>query len=321
MSANEDYSGVTTLVLGASGFIGRWVARQLCEQDADVHLAVRNKARAVEIFDRFSVAGAVHEVDLSESAQVDELIQRVAPASTFNLAGYGIGPDEKDEPTGQCINADLPATICQSVSRLGAGNWPGQQVVHAGSAAEYGENLEGFAESGKANPSTLYGVTKLSGTKALAACANDLGVKAATARIFNAYGPGERSARLLPSLIKAAKAGTSISLTSGSQKRDFIYVEDIAEGLLRLGRAQNVQYHTMNLATGTFTTVKTFIETAAQSLGMGMHQLKFGSISMNERERDWNMDTNAVPVSRLFETLDWLPTTSVASGITKTINF
>ena len=321
MSAKDEYSGATVLVLGASGFIGRRVSRRLCNRGADVHLAVRNKAKALDIFNRYSVDGTAHEVDLSDTTQVDGLYQRVRPDITFNLAGYGIGPDERDGHAARRINADLPAFICRAASRFGTGNWAGQQIVHAGSAAEYGDNLDGFAESGSTDPTSLYGVTKLEGTRALSAVAEELGVAAVTARIFNAYGPGERAGRLLPSLIEAAKTGTEVRLTDGRQKRDFIYVDDIAEGLLRLGRVRDSQYHTFNLATGTFTTVKCFVEMAAQVLGLGARQLKFGSISMAEQERGWNMDTEAVPVGRLRQTLNWTPSTSVATGIAKTIKF
>ena len=321
MSSNNDYAGAVVLVLGASGFIGRWVTRRLLRHGASVHLTVRNETSAVGVFDRYSITGVVHNVDLSDSTQIDSLYQRVEPDITFNLAGYGMGPGEHDEATASRINSDLPAAICRASWRFGSGNWSGQQIVHAGSAAEYGENLEGFSEIGSTNPSTLYGISKLAGTRALAASSEKLGAKSVTARIFNAYGPGERSGRLLPSLIEAARAETSIRLTDGSQKRDFTYVEDIAIGLLRLGRVTDTEYPVMNLATGTFTTVHSFVNMAAQVLGMSQHQLKFGAISMPERERDWNIDTKAVPVARLQKVLNWLPTTSVALGISQTCEF
>src|SRR5262249_26583968 len=58
------YRGIRAVVLGAGGFIGRWVARSLCEQDASLFLFVRDAERAKRIFSIFGIRGAVVEFDL-----------------------------------------------------------------------------------------------------------------------------------------------------------------------------------------------------------------------------------------------------------------
>ena len=137
---------------------------------------------------------------------------------------------------------------------------------------------------------------------------------ALTARLFTVYGPGEHSGRLLPSLIHAAEAGTAIDLTEGSQERDFTYVEDVAEGLLRLAESDFEPGEVVNLATGRLTSVREFVLTAAEELGLSDEQLRFGALST----RDEEMAHAPVSVDRLAELLGWLLPTSVREGIRKT---
>src|SRR5439155_25919027 len=93
------------------------------------------------------------------------------------------------------------------------------------------------------------------------------------------YGPGEQADRLLPSLQRAAVASTRVSLTAGDQLRDFTYVEDVAEGLLRLAAAETrPQAAIVHLATGRLTSVRTFAETAAAVFGIDPLRLDFGAM-------------------------------------------
>jgi nucleoside-diphosphate-sugar epimerase len=107
-------------------------------------------------------------------------------------------------------------------------------------------------------------------------------------------------------------------LTSGEQLRDFAYVEDVAEGLLRLGLAQANPGQIVDLATGQLTSVRRFIEVAAPVLGIPNHCLQFGTIAMPEREKDWDREQVPVAVRQLRRLTGWLPTTGIEQGIRKT---
>ena len=59
------YRGITAMVLGASGFIGRWVARALSECGANVCLVVRDEVAARRIFKTYDIDGEVFRLDLT----------------------------------------------------------------------------------------------------------------------------------------------------------------------------------------------------------------------------------------------------------------
>lgn len=305
------------LVLGASGFIGRWVSRLLCRNGTRPYLMVRDVESAERIFSSYEVNGEIINLDLQRFDSVGELISKIKPALIFNLAGYGVDRTERDEETAYRINADLIEVICQAMAGVGVSTWPGRQIVHVGSALEYGEIGGNLAEDSPVNPTTLYGQSKLKGTNLLSDWSRKAGIKGLTARLFTVYGPGEHQGRLLPSLLKAAKDGRPLALTAGEQKRDFTYVEDVAEGLLRLAASDTQGGEVVNLATGRLTTVHNFIKTAASILNIPTHNLQFGVIPTRSEE----MQHDPITIDRLRRLVGWAPATEIAEGIQRTNSF
>jgi UDP-glucose 4-epimerase len=306
------YRDTRVLVLGASGFIGRWVTRRLMEMDADLVVAVRNPASMEDE----ALPGSPLQVDLLDFGAVSDLIDQTRPAVIFNLAGYGIDPNERLEDKARLINSELPPLLLESLHPLSGPQWRGQRIVHTGSALEYGKCGGDLAESTTAEPTTLYGRTKLAGTQSLQEASISSGIASVTARLFTVYGPGERPGRLLPSLLETARTGSCLEMTAGTQMRDFTYVEDIAEGLLRLGTVQTLQPNIVNLATGLLLTVRQFIETAAEILGIPEDHLKFDTLPVRQEE----MEHEPVSIRKLEELTSWAPSVSISQGIMRTRN-
>ncbi len=322
MSAPADaslavYRGRRALVLGASGFIGRWVARSLCQRHADVALAVRDRRAAEALFARYQVEGAIHETDLCDFEAVTRLIRAVGPSIVFNLAGYGVDRTEQDEQAAYAINARLVRCVAQELATGHDTKWSGQNLVHAGSVLEYGSIDEPLTEDHPARPTTLYGKSKLAGSAFLASESGRLGIKAVTARLFTVYGPGEHPGRLLPSLLDTARSGYALCLTAGSQVRDFTYVADVAEGLLRLGLSAAAGGTVVHLTRGRPLSVRAFVETARNLLHIPPDLLKFGTISTHWVETD-RLD---VPLDRLRRLIGWVPPTDIPEGIRRTVKF
>lgn len=301
------YKDTRVLVLGASGFIGRWVASRLVQTGADLVMAVRNASSMQN--QQFS--GEILEIDLQDFDSVTEMILHVSPMVVFNLAGYGIDPVERDEAKTWRINADLLPVLVKAMSRIPVTRWRGQRIVHTGSALEYGICTGDLSESSTPAPTTLYGQTKLAGTKALQTDSVSMKLASITARLFTVYGPGEHSGRLLPSLLDSARSGKTLDLTTGEQLRDFTYLEDVVEGLLRLGITHTLPGDIVNLATGHLTSVRQFVETAARIMGIPLDHLHFGSLPTRAEE----MQHKPVAVHKLQELTSWIPSVSVAQGI------
>jgi nucleoside-diphosphate-sugar epimerase len=310
----EAYRGQRVLVTGATGFIGRWVARWLSEAGAELWLAVRDPGAFASLASRYAIRGRAVAADLAAAGEFARVYREVRPAVTFNLAGYGIDREERDPERAAALNTRLVEEIAATVSRDTRGGWSGLRLVHTGSAFEYGMVTGPVTEDSPTAPASLYGQTKLAGTQALAACAK--GLKAVTARLFTIYGPGEHPNRLLPSLLRAGETREALPMTGGRQQRDFTYVGDVAEGLLRLGRLPQAPA-VVNLATGKLTSVREFVLCAAELAGLRSEQLQLGALPY----RDDEVQQGAADTTRLAALLGWVPATTLRDGIAATIAF
>lgn len=301
---------------GATGFIGGEVARALAAAGARLCLPARDEAAAARRFGALGIEGEVPAWDALEPATVAEVVRGFRPHVTFDLVGYGIDPAERDPALADAVNHRFARTLCEEVARWRDENWPGCALVRAGSALEYGAAAGDLRESTPARPTTLYGRTKLAGTSAAGARAEALALPAVTARLFTVYGPGERPGRLLPSLLRAARDGRPLALTDGLQRRDFTYVEDVAEGLLRIAAAVGAPAgEIVNLATGALTTVREFAGRAARVLGLDPSLLRFGALPTRPEE----MAHDPPSLERLERRVGWRPATSIEEGVRRTV--
>ncbi len=312
--AEASYRGATALVLGASGFIGRWVARRLSRAGARVVSAVRDTAAMQTVAVQYGITGEIARVDLAEPGSVAALFAEHRPSVTFNLAGYGIDRSERDDALAQRINAELVGELALLATAPANKPWLGIRLVHTGSALEYGTIGGHLPEDAAPHPTTLYGQTKLEGTQRLvdAALPNTV-----TARLFTVYGPGEHAGRLLPTLLDARSAGEPVPLSAGTQRRDFTYVEDVADGLLALGLRSSIPGGIVNLATGKLYSVREFSETAARVLSIPAERLHFGAVP--QRADETPHDT--VSVDRLRQSIAWVPSIDVAEGVRRAARF
>ncbi len=311
------YKDVRVLVTGASGFIGRWVARYLWRGGADLWMTTRDEARLSRVAEAYSFQGRMVQVDLEDLHACREMIARTHPEIVFNLAGYGVDPAERDEKRAWRVNDELVGALVEALASDHHPGWGGLRLVHAGSGFEYGPAERVITETTLERPDALYGRSKLGGAARLRLFSAEHGFPAAAARLFTVYGPGERPHRLLPSLINASKTVRPLALTDGKQERDFTYVADAAEGLLRLGPLPRVDGAVVNLGSGRLLSVKAFALAAARVSGIPDHLLEFGKIPHREDE------PKQPPVSTdlLRKLLHWRPPTTVERGVEKTLEF
>lgn len=300
---HRSYAGVRVLVLGASGFIGRWLARALSAEGAELHAVVRSAKSFRELAGAWKIDAVVYEIDASRPGEVARVVDEVKPVIAFNLVGYGVDRSEVDEDRMRLLNAEMPGDLAAALAPHAREEWQGQRLVHVGSALEYGL-LTGVASEDREGPiHTPYGRTKRAGTAAVASFAASHRFAGITARLFTVFGQGEHDGRLLPTLIRASRSGDDVHLSAGTQRRDFTYVEDVASGLMALGLAPCLPGEVVNLATGRLHTVREFVEAASRRLGIAPARIRFGA----EPIRPDEMRLDGVDTRRLQALLEWTP--------------
>lgn len=236
------------LVTGANGFIGR-------------HLVAALRAQGHE-----TIGWTRADADLSDAAATSHALARIAPNTIFNLASSGVDPRFQQE---EVVARDLAIT-----ANLIAAATPGTVFVQAGSMAEYGH--PGRLSEGEAcTPHTPYGRAKLASTLHALEHGRHLDVR--VARIFGAWGSGEAPHRLLPNLVTKLSQHQPVDLSSGTQRRDFIYVGDACHALIALAEAPTAP-PIVNIGTGAAIAVSDVCERIAALFGASPDLLRYGAV-------------------------------------------
>ncbi|NOZ84925.1 MAG: NAD(P)-dependent oxidoreductase [Deltaproteobacteria bacterium] len=310
------YRNKRVMVLGSTGFIGTNLSAALISAGVRPCLVGRMRSRL-----RLSVEpGTFHFEEVSDLTQpdlVEDLILTHQPQVVFNLVACDVESSEKKPEKAHETNCRLVERAVTAVSGINPGTWQGARFVHTGTALEYGAVHGPLHEDGPAVPTTVYGRTKLEGTLTLKKLAASNDIPAITARLFTVYGPFEAAGRLLPYLAGCAASGRPARLTQGIQKRDFTFVADVVEGLLRLGACSRPRGTPVNLATGKLTSVSEFVQAAALVLGMRPEKLRFGQLGT----RPWEMKHKPVTIRRLLDLTGWAPLTMPPAGIEETLEY
>jgi nucleoside-diphosphate-sugar epimerase len=303
----------TVLVAGASGFVGRRLVKRLIESGFSVIALVRRQNGALAQGRGLTVIEIDRVCD-------EALLKAVGPAEVdgiFNLAAYGVDPSDRSPVLMQEANVDLAAGLVRLAAHYGA------VFVQSGSSAEYAASLSKTLVSEKAalETSKLYGASKAAGGILALATADALQVPMRHLRLFNIYGPGELSHRLIPTLRSYGCAGRRVPLSVGLQSRDFVYVDDCVDGLMRafarLSNGTAIGAKALNLCTGQATTVRIFAEKVALQMGIRGDQLGFGDIPLRPDDVPFIVGD---PTLMAFD-LDWQPRYGLDQGIAATLSY
>jgi UDP-glucose 4-epimerase len=212
------------LVTGGAGFIGSFVVDQL-----------RSAGHEAVIFDvRRSPHHAPGEVPTVIGDVLDYDSVRAAArgcdAIAHLAAAADVGEVAKDPETAEKLNARGTFNVLEAAREEGV-----PRVIYASTIWVYSE-AEGVVDEDVPlhPPAHLYTATKLAGELYCRSYSELFGLDSTILRFGIPYGPRARPAAVVPSFVRRALAGEPLSIAgSGEQTRRFVYVEDLAEGVVR----------------------------------------------------------------------------------------
>ena len=222
------------LVTGATGFIGARLLPLL--KDHDVVCLTRDAARLPQMpWAKPLVA------DMARPASFRVELQRFAPQWCFHLAWEGL-PDYS--PARCQANLDAGTALFDMLGDIDI-----KRVVVAGSCWEYGAASGAASEDLAPVAVGEFAASKNALRQNLANTAMAFGFEYRWARVFFAYGPGQRSGSLIPLSHAAYSQGKAPDIRSPDVAQDFIHVDDVAGGLLALA-SQDMNSGIYNLGSG-----------------------------------------------------------------------
>lgn len=208
------------LLTGAAGFIGSHVARHLVAQGDEV-TAVLSPGRPTHRIADILPALSTIDADL-HAADLNLLVSRAAPEACIHLAWH-VEPNSYLTAVRENLASLVAGT--RLLSALDGYGCP--RSVIAGTCLEPGTLVDGEPEPAR----TIYAAAK----NALHQVAMHLdNTEVACAHVFYLYGPAEDPRRVVPTVIRACLERRRIDVSSGQQKRDFLYVEDVASAIVSI---------------------------------------------------------------------------------------
>ena len=247
MKTPVELNGKTILVTGAPGFIGTYlVIRLLHELTGGTVVSLDNMNDYYEVslkewrlkqIERAAAASPVKHVfvrgSIADRELVNELFEKYRFDVAVNLAAQAGVRYSIDHP-----DVYIDSNIVGFYNLLEAcRRYPVEHLVYASSSSVYGGNKKvPFSTEDKVdNPVSLYAATKKSDELLAHAYSKLYNIPSTGLRFFTVYGPAGRPDMFYYSATKRLAAGQTIRIFNfGDMKRDFTYIDDIVEGILRV---------------------------------------------------------------------------------------
>lgn len=292
------------LVTGGSGFIGQHLCRRLHQTGAEVHTTSRRPApedRAASLAD-----DCWHQLDLADRDAVDRLMDKIEPQVVYHLASHVVGARDR-ELVKSTFDANLASTVhlLDAATRLGC-----HRFVQVGSLEE--PDLD----EPLAAPSSPYAAAKAAASSYGRMFHSLYGTPVVLARLFMVYGPAQWALKkLVPYVILSLLRGETPRLSSGQRPVDWIYVDDVVEGLLRLARVDGLAGQRVDLGRGQLHTIQQVVEVLYRLLGQAEGP-GFGGLADRPLEQ-----VRRAQVDTTQQQLGWSPQIDLEEGLARTIEW
>ena len=237
-----DFNHKTILITGAAGFIGANLAKRVCAENPDAKVigfdSVNDyydtslkdyRLKELEQYDNFTFV----KRNLADKTAVNDVFEKYHPDIVVNLAAQAGVRYSIDHP-----DAYIESNLIGFYNILEAcRHYQPEHLVYASSSSVYGGNKKvPFAVEDKVdNPVSLYAATKKSNELLAHAYSKLYNIPSTGLRFFTVYGPAGRPDMAYFGFTNKLIKGEKIQIFNfGKCKRDFTYIDDIVEGVMRV---------------------------------------------------------------------------------------
>jgi UDP-glucose 4-epimerase len=303
------------LVTGGAGFIGSHLVE-----------ALTARGLGVRVFDNFSTglrsnlatlrpAPEVIDADLADAAALERAMTGVSVA--YHLAALASVQRSVETPeiTHQaCSTGTL--NVLNAARKHGV-----RRVIYASSSSAYGgwSSQDGQNEDIPLNPLSPYAAAKLSGELYAQAFSASYGLETVRCRFFNIFGPRQRAdspySGVIALFIAAMVQGrTPTVYGDGLQSRDFTYVANAVQALVKAGQTPGVSGRVYNVGTGSSITVLDLVAGLNKLLGTNLlpqhgapraGDVRFSRADISRARRDLGYEPDICFEEGLKRTLRW----------------
>lgn len=293
------------VVTGATGFIGGQLCRALLEKGIQVYGVGRNKER-LEKLGQNPNFHAVY-LEFEDYVQMCNVIMEKNFDIFFHMAYYGVNGESKSDYYVQLKNIEISCKVVEIASELGC-----KRILFAGSVDEYEAYFNPDAPFILPSHSRIYGLSKFTAENIGKVIALNLGIEYVGVILSLTYGEGNKTNILPNTVIRKSYIGEPISLITGGNFFDMIYIEEAVQGILAAAfYGKNLEsYFVGHQELQTF---RKIVERMCEVIGSNS-ELRFGEY----KDPDYIMDYRIINRSKLFKDTGYQCKANFAESLLKT---
>ena len=301
------------LVTGATGFIGSHLVRRLVDHGVQVH-ALTSVVSSVYPLRLRPLRDHIvlHGGNLNDRSAMDAVVESAQPTHVLHLGAYThVG--KSWQRVDECIQTNVQGTV-NLLQALGDTGY--RRFVYLGTSEIYGDIEVPFREDAVVNPISPYSVSKYAGERFCRMFHRGRDWPIVMIRPFNAYGPAQTPDRVIPEIIGRALRRDELKMTQGLQTREFNYVDDLVDGIIRAATVDGIEGELFNLGCGEEISMRDLAAMILELLGDPIAP-KFGALP----ERPTEISRMFCDNTRAREALGWTPKYTLRDGLAKTIEW
>jgi NAD dependent epimerase/dehydratase len=313
-----DWNGRSVLVTGAAGFIGSHVVEALLEAGARVRAFVRyNSRNDCGWIDKFEPAKlAAVEISRGDLANPEALTGAVEGTDAiFHLGALIPIPYSYRHPR-EFVTANVVGTlnVLEAARRADV-----TRLVHISTSEVYGtpERIP-IDESHPLYAQSPYAASKVAADQLALSYGRSFGTPVVIARPFNTFGPRQSARAVIPTIVMQALAREQIELGATWPTRDFVYVSDTVDGIIRCGEERGIEGEIFNLGTGVETSVGELAERILEITG---GEAPIVEASDRLRPTGSEVERLVADSTKARRMLGWIPQADLGTGLERTVSW
>jgi nucleoside-diphosphate-sugar epimerase len=284
-------------VTGAGGFLGGHIVKRLAAQGIEAIAGLRRAAAGPQ---------RAIQLDITDTAAIEAAVRAERPTHIINCAAYGVHQSQQNCADAFSVNTLACVDLIKAAASAGVARF-----VQVGTCSEYASTAQPMREDARQRPHNLYALSKAAGSLAALELGQHLSLHVVVARPFGLWGPGEPAFRIVPQIIAACRQRQPLALTDCEVIRDYSFVADAAEWIVRLTFNDAIRSGAVvNVGSGRPVLLRDFALGFADRLN-GSHLMEFGKRSQRPNEPK----SVVADVSRLIGLIGPLTQTDLDEGL------